>query len=481
MQTAKVLPFPGVAPEPAQEQPKGRVALTWELLSETAPPPRGAPHIHLFDLTQTGFGAYITKTNHRAYFIECPELQPDTGKWKRVRVTLRDVGKHDKPRDGKRDVEAARAEAILEMQKAARGEPISKAAKAAAAKIAAAAKPTGAKTFKAAYLRYIAEATGHTGKGLRPGTLKEYKRVFGYLADWHDLEMFTITRAMVSEMVTKLRKESQARLEKRKGSPKSKHTAASLAMKLLSAVWEFHAAEDEKFDKRCPVVVLEAQGKVVRLKRRERQLDETWVGDWWMKLMEMTTLTDHYGRPWWEIDWVVYFRAIYLIGGRMGEVRYAEWKHINFEEGTWFFPGEIAKPIGNYVGNKSDRDHVVYMGDYLTKMMREHWERSKGKGHRFVFTDAAGRALTVGANAVAQFRKVFPKFHRWGVHDARRTYLTLTDDEDLNVPLKIKKLLVNHEADSEVTLGYIKPKASKVRAWAEKVQIELLKRAGVVA
>lgn len=481
--TAKVIPFPtreAPVEAPATEQPKGRVAITWEVICETKAPLKGAPHIHKFDLTQTGFGFYVTSTDTRSYFVECPELQPDTQKWKRVRVKFRDVGKHEKARDGKRDVEQARAEGILLLKAAERGEPISKGAKEAAAKIAAAAKPAGAKTFKAAWLRYRAEATGRNGKPLRPHTLVQYDASFERLADWHDLPLFSITHAMVSAMVTKLRQEAQERMSKRKGSPKSKHTTADSAMKLFRAVWKFFNAETPS-GTTCPVEVLKPQKKTVKLKRRTRMIEEEWARDWWHKLEQMTVLKDHWGRCWWEIDWVLYFRAVYLVGGRMSEIQHAEWKHIDFERGTWRFPGDIGKAIGLYAGNKTDHDHVVYMGAYLAQMMREHFERVKGKGHKYVFTDAAGRRFRKVNWAIQQFRQTFPDFPLWSTHDMRRTFLTLTDDEDLNVPLKIKKVLVNHEAESEVTLGYIVAKASKVRAWAEKMQIELLKRVGVTA
>lgn len=471
METAKILPFPGAEKQPGTTKAE---PLTWERLRAAQAPPKGAPHLHLFDSTQAGFGAYITATDVRSYFVETSELQPDTKKWKRVRVTMRRVADCNKPREGNKDVQAARAEAHELIKRAKDGGQISKAAIAAAEALVA--KPKGVLTFRRAYERYIAEATGRRGNPLRPASLGLYAYAFESLAPWHNVEMFSITRQMVSEMVVRLRKESQERLGNLKVPVQSKHTRADTAMRLFRAVWRFCAAEDDKAPM-CPTIVMKAQKKWSKLARRSRIVTRDTTPEWWQKLHEMTERSDHYGREWWTADVVLYFRVAYLLGGRSSELRYAEWRHYDAKRGVWLFPGSIGpRAVGKYQGNKSERDHEVCVGPYLKKLLEEHRAR-KAPECKYIFADAACRVLDKAANFVDQFRQVFPEFPRWSAHDLRRTFLTVANSPELALPAKVQKLLVNHETENDVTEGYVTVEDKQY--WSARMEQELLKRAGV--
>lgn len=475
MATAKLIPFPRPeTPPPAPAPAPKREALTWKLIKTTlaSPPPKGAPHRYLTDPSMSGFGVYITSAAIGAYYVECKEKQAD-GNWKRVRVAgWLSVGRHERDRDGKAELVQARRLAGELLEKAARGEAISKAAIAATNRLTRTSTGT-AFTYRVAFKAYL-EKTGRKGKPLRPATIEDYEKRFASLAEWHDLVLWTITKKMASDEMVRLQRERGP-------------IAANLALSLFRSVWEWHAA-DLPDPLPCPTASFSKKNLWTSTKRREGKIDEELTPAWWAAVHSMVATINYRKNSWWQPVDRLYFVALLLTGARRNELLHSPWRHYNAERSEWFFPGTDAdrwdekarqwKSNGRrYVGNKSDRDHMVYVGPVLAQLLLEH-RSTQGPDCKYIFATRADRLLSEDRAdyAIAQFRKVNPKMKRWSCHTLRHTFLTVA--YELGVGLKEMKLLVNHEAsNSDVTLGYIHPE--KLRAHGAAIEAEILRRAGV--
>lgn len=478
--TAKILPFkaPNETGHPApsaacRRAARGkRVALTVELILNIERPAADADnHNFLWDSIVPGFGAYKTKHDVCSYLVKTK-----AGK----RVVLGQLDDPKWPATPAANIKAARAAAFQLLERAEAGEVISK-------RPQLGATPAGGLTVALAYQLYITNKKGKKKKPLRPDTLKTYNTWFAHLAPWHNREIWSITKAEVVALAQKLWEKGD-----------KKGGAVRGALGLFSYVWGYHAALSEKALPMCPTVVLEAHNLWPTAERRSRNLVTDAEGEeddqlraWLQAVHQMTEKTNKYGDAWWTFSSVVYFIALLLTGGRRSEMLYAQWKDYDAKTGVWRFPGTTAEydaktgwqqKMGTFVGNKSDRDHKVYVGPYLKKLLAKLYAmRSDGQSYMF------GTALDLvraddPPNAVAQFRKAFPKLRKWSCHDLRRTYLSVMNSKELQaqIPLKAMKLLVNHESNKvDVTLGYIKISDADMRVYAKKVEAAILARAGV--
>lgn len=498
--TAKILPFktPNPTGHPAPSDVcrqtvkaarNKRIELTvQDILNIKA---TGAEKDFLWDSVVRGFGAYKTDTGICSYCVKKGNFrrtlgQLDDAKW---------------PASPAANIKAARAEAFDLIRRFEAGEKLSRRIVTAITSQPAAGDIL---TVKLAFEIYIANRRSKKRQKLRPGTRDTYGKGFAYLpVAWHSRELWTITKDEVRALAEELWKRGR----------KKKGAAVRHGLGVFTYVWNYHAKRstaikngvvttDGKEHSMCPTVTLEADNLWPATPVKDAVVPEDLTAAWWRALESMLVKTNSWGDAWWTLTWVVFFKALVLMGTRRSEMLYSLWEHYDEAKGIWHFPGQVAqydtdkgewtREHGKYVGNKMGRDHKVFVGPYLAKLLKKYraWQRQQYKGDR-----AEGNRYVFGnmlddirpddpSNAVAQFRKVHPELNSftWSAHVLRHTFESVAGSKELNevIPWKAMQMLLNHEVESKsVTARYIHVSDKDMRHYAKLIETAILARAGV--
>ncbi|MHC6187047.1 tyrosine-type recombinase/integrase [Acinetobacter sp. X9] len=271
-------------------------------------------------------------------------------------------------------------------------------------------------------------------KKLSANTIDAYDRCANdYFKDWKNIKITEISQRMTLNKHMDLSERSLAQ--------------ANLAMKFLSAVYNFHASilyndNDEKIiTEKSPVGVIYKEKKWNKIKRRKGYIRADQIHDW--SLAVCTT--------WWAGNQNLNHRAytnqdflllLILTGFRREEGETLEWANVDLKYGTlkiqdpknhedlllpmgemlWYILAERKKLAGN---NK-----YVFAGDTLDSHIVDKREA------RYTITDATGIEFTF--------------------HDLRRTFGTIANS--LAIGSYTIKKLINHtvsDDDNDVTDGYV--------------------------
>lgn len=448
---------------PAKPRPASRtIKLTVKAIMAIPKPAPGTGHTYVWDTEVKGLGAYVTAGDSRTYVFK----QRVKGDKLPTQVKLEPI---DAPGY---TVEHARDEARKLGDLARAGKPITRQAQREAA--VAEAHAGEAFTLRVAYKKYIAERRTKHGKPLRLKTREGYEQCFNRMRPWHDRGLWSITKVEVAQLMRHILDNHG-------------DVAGVQTLGMFKAIWKYHTAQLPEAEMRiCPAVCLGPMNLWPKIPRKKRQVKKEHAPNWWRAIESMAdgTHKDRYGRDWWDGSLVRFFKTLLLTGCRLSELRMAEWAQYDEKHGTLFFAGEVDA-VDDYEGTKPHRDHTVYIGAELKKILAEQRASQKGKVCRYIFGTYGDIPMSYRApdNALAQFRKIYPKtkMPRWSCHDLRGTFLSVVHSKELEVPLKIQKMLVNHESESDVTLGYIEVEPEDVRGCAELVQKALLKRSGAEA
>lgn len=275
-------------------------------------------------------------------------------------------------------------------------------------------------TLQDLFDRYLQDKTE-----LREASIKDYTKImnstFGF-ADWLKKPINEITRDMVL-----------ARRKQFTGGADNKMRVLRLLMNYAIAL--------KAIDKN-PVDVLRDGALWAKPTRRKRMIPSDKIKDWYNAVLQLDNEQAK-----------VYLLLLLHTGLRDQDVRYLEWKDVDFKNDCF-----------TAMDTKNRSDFKAYLAPQIKPYLRNLQVRT-GSG-RFVFPGGnVDGVMDIPRKPIAQVSK------QTGVtfssHDLKRTFLTI--GEAAMIPFSLLKALANHSTDADVTGGYINPEANTLRQATFKI------------
>ena len=289
-------------------------------------------------------------------------------------------------------------------------------------------------------------------KNLKPGTIKDYKRVINEgLNDWKQKPLKEITRDLITVKHNKLGRISEAR--------------ANNTMRVLRALFNFAAQEyvdhtGSPIITDNPVQKLSHHKSWFRVERRRKLVKTHELQAWFDAVL---ALKDDNTNSQAETvrDYLI---LLILTGLRREEAAQLKWTNIDFDDNTL-----------TVIDTKNREPHILPLSDYLFDMLFER--RKKDSNGKYVFpskTSASGHLI----NAHKQIKKVQEQSGiEFSAHDLRRTFATIAEGRDISA-YALKRLL-NHKMKHDVTAGYIIMDIERLRQPMQLITSYILKAAGI--
>ncbi|MCX7102766.1 MAG: integrase arm-type DNA-binding domain-containing protein [Methylobacter sp.] len=275
-------------------------------------------------------------------------------------------------------------------------------------------------TLQDLFDRYLADKTE-----LREASIKDYTKImnspFGF-ADWLNKPINEITRDMVL-----------ARRKQFTGGADNKMRVLRLLMNYAIAL----KAIDEN-----PVGVLRDGSLWAKPTRRKRMIPSDNIKDWYNSVLHLDNEQAK-----------VYLLLLLHTGLRDQDVRYLEWKDVDFKNDCF-----TAKDT------KNRSDFTAYLAPQIKPYLRALHDKTGGGQYVFPGRNVDG-VMDVPRKPIAQVCK--QTGITFSSHDLKRTFLTI--GEAAMIPFSLLKALANHTTDGDVTGGYINPEANTLRQATFKI------------
>ena len=152
---------------------------------------------------------------------------------------------------------------------------------------------------------------------------------------------------------------------------------------------------------------------------------------------------------------------------RIAETLKAEWRHINFDNRTWFIPAENTKKVGR----RKQTDHIIYLSDFTLNQFKKLHQLTGDSSWVFParYNDGAvcekSASKQVGDRQVkfkSRTRKLKCRVEtnslvigdeKWTPHDMRRTGATMM--QQLDVPRDVINLCQHHAIGTKLDRHYL--------------------------
>jgi integrase len=275
-------------------------------------------------------------------------------------------------------------------------------------------------TLQVLFDRYLADKSE-----LREASIKDYTKIMnspaGFL-DWLSKPINEITRDMVL-----------ARRKQFTGGADNKMRVLRLLMNYAIAL---------KAIGENPVDVLRDGSLWAKPTRRKRMIPGDKIKDWYNSVLHLDNEQAK-----------VYLLLLLHTGLRDQDVRYLEWKDVNFKNDCF-----IAR------NTKNRSDFTAYLAPQIKPYLRALHDKT-GSG-RYVFPGGnVDGVMDIPRKPIAQVCK--QTGIEFSSHDLKRTFLTI--GEAAMIPFSLLKALANHTTDGDVTGGYINPEANTLRQATFKI------------
>lgn len=275
-------------------------------------------------------------------------------------------------------------------------------------------------TLQVLFDRYLADKSD-----LREASIKDYTKIMnspaGFL-DWLSKPINEITRDMVL-----------ARRKQFTGGADNKMRVLRLLMNYAIAL----KAIDEN-----PVDVLRDGSLWAKPTRRKRMIPSDKIKDWYNSVLHLDNEQAK-----------VYLLLLLHTGLRDQDVRYLEWKDVNFKNDCF-----IARDT------KNRSDFTAYLAPQIKPYLRALHDKSGGGRYVFPGGNVDG-VMDIPRKPISQVCK--QTGIEFSSHDLKRTFLTI--GEAAMIPFSLLKALANHTTDGDVTGGYINPEANTLRQATFKI------------
>jgi len=282
---------------------------------------------------------------------------------------------------------------------------------------------------------------------LRANTIRSYRYILPRcLRDWLDLPVASITREMIEERHSELRRPTKQRT--------TGEAQANTVMHILSALLNFAAAN------------YEIDGKPIILVNPVKRLSNN--RSWYPERRRQTIVPDHKLPEWFaavmDLQHEIvrdYLLLLLLTGLRRNEAATLRWTDVDFASKVLTIRPEIAK---------NGNEHRLPFSDFIEEILiRRHAERGNSE---FVFPGRGNKLHLVDSDHVIEgIGRVIR--YRFTPHDLRRTFLTVA--ERLALPYIVLKKLANHSGKNDTTFGYIVVDVERLRDPMQKITDEFLR------
>jgi integrase len=290
-------------------------------------------------------------------------------------------------------------------------------------------------------------------KSLKPGTLKDYRRVMlEAFEDWKAKPLGDINRDRVATRHAQLGNVSEAR--------------ANNAMRVLRALFNFAQGqyEDEHgapLFPDNPVTRLSHTQAWYRVERRQSIIKPHELKPWCEAVLSLHS--DHPGE---QAETVRDYLLLLLFTGlRREEGARLQWSEVD----------RVGRTL-SISDTKNYEPHTLPLSDFLHELLTR---RQSEAVNRYVFPSTTSQTGHL-VNANKQIIKVR---ERSGIyftpHDLRRTFVTIA--EGLDISAYAVKRLINHKMRHDVTAGYIVADVERLRKPMQAITDYLLKVAGMRA
>ncbi|SFV79714.1 phage related integrase [hydrothermal vent metagenome] len=268
------------------------------------------------------------------------------------------------------------------------------------------------------------------GTNLKVDTVNNYRGAFnGYLKDWGEKELLSISRDMVEKRHRKITKQSPTR--------------ANTVMRLVRALFNYAMGEYEDADGN-PIVLHNPTQRLSHIKawnreKRKQTIIKSYdLKTWWDAVHALPTHELNAKKPNHSETARDYFIFVLLTGLRRREASTLTWSDIDFKDNTL-----------NIEDTKNHESHALPLTDYLVKLLRQ---RKANTDSIFVFEgNDPTKPMNDPKKQLAKAREISKLY--FNIHDLRRTFITIA--ESLGVPKYALKQLINHKDARDVTAGYI--------------------------
>ena len=267
--------------------------------------------------------------------------------------------------------------------------------------------------------KYLSDKTD-----LREASILDYtKKINQGFDDWLNKPINTITRDMVT-----------ARRKQFEGGRDNKLRVLRLLMRY--AVITLKALDEN------PVDVLTDGGLWAKPKRKKRMIPSDNLKGWYQSVLKLDNEKAK-----------VYLLLLLHTGLRDQDVRYLEWKDIDFKNDCF-----IARDTKNH------SDFTAYIAPQIKPYLR-NLQALTGDNQYLFPGDSKDGVMNTPRKPIAQVCK--EAGIEFSSHDLKRTFLTI--GEAAMIPFSLLKALANHQTDSDVTGGYINPEANTLRQATFKI------------
>ena len=267
--------------------------------------------------------------------------------------------------------------------------------------------------------KYLSDKTD-----LREASILDYtKKINQGFYDWLNKPINTITRDMVT-----------ARRKQFEGGRDNKLRVLRLLMRY--AVITLKALDEN------PVDVLTDGGLWAKPKRKKRMIPSDNLKGWYQSVLKLDNEKAK-----------VYLLLLLHTGLRDQDVRYLEWKDIDFKNDCF-----IARDTKNH------SDFTAYIAPQIKPYLR-NLQALTGDNQYLFPGDSKDGVMNTPRKPIAQVCK--EAGIEFSSHDLKRTFLTI--GEAAMIPFSLLKALANHQTDSDVTGGYINPEANTLRQATFKI------------
>jgi len=288
-------------------------------------------------------------------------------------------------------------------------------------------------------------------KNLKPKTISDYRILFnGFLSEWANKELHTITRDMVEAKHTKIGKKSIYR--------------ANGTMRLLRALFNYAigAYEDSKGE---PIIIHNPVQRIshnkawYREKTRSNIIHPNDLKNWFEAVINLEHNTINSIRNNISNTVTDYLIFILCTGLRQSEAAGLLWTDVDFNN-----------MIFTVRDTKNHTDHTLPLTKYLSELLQNRLIKSKG-----VFVFSGGNPDKAIVNPYKQIKKVREDSGvHFTMHDLRRTFATIADS--LDIQHHIIKRLMNHSNNDVTIKHYVQPSIERLREPMNKINDYIIEK-----
>jgi integrase len=267
--------------------------------------------------------------------------------------------------------------------------------------------------------KYLADKTD-----LREASILDYtKKINQGFSDWLNKPIGDISRDMVL-----------ARRKQFEGGRDNKLRVLRLLMRY--AVVTLKALDEN------PVDVLRDGSLWTKPKRKKRMIQSDNLKDWYQSVLRLGNEKAK-----------VYLLLLLHTGLRDQDVRYLEWKDVDFKNDCF-----VARDTKNH------SDFTAYIAPQIKPYLRS-LQALTGDNQYLFPGDSKDGVMNMPRKPIAQVRNETGL--EFSSHDLKRTFLTI--GEAAMIPFSLLKALANHKTDNDVTGGYINPEANTLKQATFKI------------